>query len=78
MKNNGTKNDGYLSSLEDLPYLLTIEMVARLTGLNYETIKRHCRSGEIEGVKIGREWRISQDAFRKLGNRTFDKATDSR
>ena len=35
-RNSGKKN--YISSLDGLPYMLNLEMVAGLTGLNYETI----------------------------------------
>lgn len=66
MKVNASKKN-YISSLEGLPYMLTIEMVAGLTGLNYETIKRHCQKGIIKANKIGREWRITQDEFLNLG-----------
>lgn len=66
MKINAIKKN-YISSLEGLPYMLTIEMVAGLTGLNYETIKRHCQKGIIKANKIGREWRITQDEFLNLG-----------
>lgn len=66
MKVNAIKKN-YISSLEGLPYMLTIEMVAGLTGLNYETIKRHCQKGIIKANKIGREWRITQDEFLNLG-----------
>ena len=60
-------NRNYLSTLDGLPYMLTLEMVAGLTGLNYETIKRHCQKGIIKAVKIGREWRVSQDDFHNIG-----------
>ena len=66
MKVNAIKKN-YISSLDGLPYMLTIEMVAGLTGLNYETIKRHCQKGIIKANKIGREWRITQDEFLNLG-----------
>lgn len=66
MKVNAIKKN-YISSLEGLPYMLTIEMVSGLTGLNYETIKRHCQKGIIKANKIGREWRITQDEFLNLG-----------
>lgn len=66
MKVNALKKN-YISSLDGLPYMLTIEMVAGLTGLNYETIKRHCQKGIIKANKIGREWRITQDEFLNLG-----------
>ena len=50
--------------------MLTLEMVAGLTGLNYETVKKHCQKGIIKARKIGREWRVSQDEFLQIG---FDK-----
>lgn len=66
MKINAIRKN-YISSLEGLPYLLTLEMVAGLTGFNYETIKKYCQKGIIKARKIGREWRISQDDFLEMG-----------
>ncbi len=57
----------YISSLDGLPYMLTLEMVAGLTGFNYETVKKYCQKGIIKARKIGREWRISQDDFLEMG-----------
>ena len=71
MKINTIKRN-YISSLECLPYMLTLEMVAGLTGFNYETIKKYCQKGVIKARKIGREWRISQDDFLNMGLGTFD------
>lgn len=66
MKRNSSKKK-YISSLDGLPYMLNLEMVAGLTGLNYETVKKHCQKGTIKAQKIGREWRVSQDDFLKMG-----------
>ena len=52
--------------------MLTLEMLAGLTGFNYETLKKYCQKGIIKARKIGREWRISQDDFLNLGLGTFD------
>lgn len=71
MKINAIKRN-YISSLEGLPYMLTLEMVAGLTGFNYETVKKYCQKGIIKGRKIGREWRVSQDDFLKMGLCTID------
>ena len=71
MKINSIKRK-YISSLEGLPYMLTLEMVAGLTGFNYETVKKYCQKGVIKARKIGREWRICQDDFLKMGLCTFD------
>lgn len=66
LKRNSSKKN-YISSLDGLPYMLNLEMVAGLTGLNYETIKKHCQKGNIKAQKIGKEWRISQDDFLNMG-----------
>jgi hypothetical protein len=72
LKINAIKRN-YISSLDGLPYLLTLEMVAGLTGFNYETLKKYCQKGTIKARKIGREWRVSQDDFLKMGLGTFDE-----
>ena len=71
MKINTIKRK-YISNLEGLPYMLTLEMGAGLTSFNYETVKKYCQKGIIKARKIGREWRISQDDFLKMGLCTFD------
>lgn len=47
MKKNMTKKK-YIEDLNGLPYLMSLEMVAGLTGLSYETIKKHCQKGAIK------------------------------
>ena len=66
LKRNSSKKN-YISSLDGLPYMLNLEMVAGLTGLNYETIKKHCQKGIIKAQKIGKEWRVSQNDFLEMG-----------
>lgn len=65
MKMNPIKKT-YIPDLNGLPYMLSLEMVAGLTGLSYETIKKHCRNGTLKACKIGREWRISKDDFLEM------------
>ena len=72
MKINSIKRN-YISSLDGLHYLLTLEMVSGLTGFNYETLKKYWQKGTIKARKIGREWRVSQDDFLNLGLGTFDE-----
>lgn len=67
MKANSIKKY-YISSLDNLPYYLNLEMVAGLTGLSYETVKKYCQKGVIKACKIGKEWRVSQDDFLNLSN----------
>ena len=61
-------NKQYISSVENLPYYLDLNMVSGLTGLSYETVKKYCQKGIIKACKIGREWRVSQDDFLRIGN----------
>ncbi|MDY6016431.1 MAG: helix-turn-helix domain-containing protein [Oscillospiraceae bacterium] len=67
MKKNAI-NKQYISSVENLPYYLDLNMVSGLTGLSYETVKKYCQKGIIKACKIGREWRVSQVDFLRIGN----------
>ena len=67
MKKNAI-NKQYISSVENLPYYHDLNMVSGLTGLSYETVKKYCQKGIIKACKIGREWRVSQDDFLRIGN----------
>ena len=44
MKKNAI-NKQYISSVENLPYYLDLNMVSGLTGLSYETVKKYCQKG---------------------------------
>ena len=64
----GTATRGLSDVPEDLPVLLDTETAARLAGFSAKFVREHCRLGDIECVRIGREWRIHRDAYlRKLG-----------
>lgn len=39
---------------------------ARLINMSDEGVRRRCRLGEIEAIKIGSRWRISPQAIEKL------------
>lgn len=67
MKKNAI-NKQYISSVENLQYYLDLNMVSGLTGPSYETVKKYCQKGIIKACKIGREWRVSQDDFLRIGN----------
>lgn len=42
---------------------LSIAQAAELLGVHRETIRRHLRTGETEGFKVGRQWRIRQEVL---------------
>jgi excisionase family DNA binding protein len=47
----------------DAPRLLSIEEVAARLSLHPETVRLFLRKGKINGVKIGRGWRVTPDAL---------------
>lgn len=49
--------------------MLTVEEVANLLRTTPNTVYRWLRSGRLEGIKIGKEWRISETALRERFNR---------
>lgn len=45
--------------MQESPQYYSVEQVARILGVNEETVRRWCRDGKIPGVKrFGREYRI--------------------
>ena len=44
----------------------TVEQVAKILQLEEVTIRRHINAGKLEAVKIGKVWRISEEALQKL------------
>lgn len=71
MKTNAIRKN-YIPTLDNLPYMMNLDMVSALTGFNYETVKRYCQKGIIKARKIGREWRVTKDDFLQMGLGTFD------
>lgn len=46
--------------MSDTPEILTAEDAAAILRCDYETVLRLLRAGELPGVKVGRQWRISR------------------
>ncbi len=46
--------------------LLSIQEVARITGLHEVTIRRYIRSGKLEAVRIGRRIRVRREALDRM------------
>lgn len=47
--------------IEQLPALLTPKEVMDILGVGKNTVYRMLNSGELHGIRIGRNWRISAD-----------------
>jgi excisionase family DNA binding protein len=43
--------------------MLTVPEVADLLSVSEKTVRRKIRDGEINGVKIGKSWRVSREAY---------------
>ena len=46
--------------------LLTMDQVAQATHTSTDTLKRWCREGKCEAVKLGRQWFMTQDQYQAL------------
>jgi excisionase family DNA binding protein len=53
----------------DLPLVLTTEQAAAVLQLNRRTVSNMLDRGELQGVKIGKEWRVSRAEVRRLVER---------
>ena len=47
----------------DLPVLLTLKQAASIFGCSEHHLFNLVKRGEIEGVRLGRAWRIPRDKF---------------
>ena len=62
MSDQTTKRD----SLEGLTSkLVSVAEASRISGLSASHIRKLLRDGEIEGVKIGRDWSTTEEAIRQ-------------
>lgn len=53
---------------DDVPALIDLEQASILLGVNIESVRRYCVSGEIPAVQIGKQWRIDKrNLMKKFG-----------
>ena len=53
--------------------LLTTEEVAELLRVHHTTVRRWLRKGEIQGIKIGRLWRIKESELDLIEHKNKNK-----
>jgi excisionase family DNA binding protein len=46
--------------------LMTLAEVAELLRVDVETVRRWCRTGEIQAVKVGRVWRVKRETIEAI------------
>lgn len=61
------------TSWEQLPVILDIPQVACLLCLHPNTVTRLCRTGQLTGRKIGREWRVNKESVMNFMNYKHEK-----
>jgi excisionase family DNA binding protein len=52
--------------MSDDAKLLTVAAVSDRLNVSKETVRKLCRSNKLEAVKIGTDWRITEDAYKAL------------
>ena len=52
--------------MSDDAKLLTVAAVSDRLNVSKETVRKLCRSKKLEAVKIGTDWRITEDAYKAL------------
>lgn len=52
--------------MSDDAKLLTVAAVSDRLQVSPETVRKLCRSNKLEAVKIGTDWRITEDAYKAL------------
>lgn len=53
------------SNQTDLEQFYSLSQVCAALNLSQSTVRRRLKSGEIQAVKVGKVWRISQTSFQK-------------
>lgn len=51
---------------EELPMFLSVELLAKVLDVGLSTAYGYVRSGEIEAVKVGKQYRIPKESLRNL------------
>jgi len=60
---------------DTVPLILSVYDAADLLGVHRNTIMTMLRDGRLEGIKVGRAWRIKKQAIRDLLDARTQKTT---
>mgnify|MGYP001440906607 CR=1 FL=1 len=55
-------------------FFYTTEEVAKMFRVSMQTVQNWLRSGEIQGIKIGKQWRIPKEEIDNLKERAIKNA----
>jgi excisionase family DNA binding protein len=55
-------------SLENLPDVITVKQLAEFLQVSEMTVKRALKSGDLNGFKVARDWRIEKEEVKKWLN----------
>lgn len=71
-------NDRFASLLADAPASMTVRQVATALSISEHVVRRLLTTSDLEGVKVGREWRIlREDLLSYLAHRS-NRVIDAR
>ena len=54
-----------ITSWEQVPLILDLAQISMLLGIDNETARRKCVSGEIPAKKVGKFWRAEKNEIRR-------------
>lgn len=57
------KTDGPITSIDNLPLLLTVAQAEATGAASGRKIRQMCLDGELKATKVGSDWRIGRDTF---------------
>ena len=58
----GIESEVIILGLEKLPEIITAKQLAEFLQISETTVKRALKSGELQGFKAGRDWRIEKES----------------
>lgn len=71
-------NDRFAALLADAPASMTVRQVATALSISEHVVRRLLTTSELQGVKVGREWRILRDDLLSYLEQRSNKAIDTR
>lgn len=66
--NNTKKEEGKMTKSNDTQVIYTPQEIADLLNVKVSFVNRELREGKMTGFKVGKSWRITQDAFNDYCN----------
>ena len=56
-------HEALVTSVDQLPILLSVPLMASTGAASSSQLRKMLQAGELRGVKVGSDWRVSKDVF---------------